>query len=149
MKTRKIILLVCLISIIFQSCESEEGNPPVEERISGKWKLNQIKTIGENGANSFQLKDFSESNIVIEFKDFVDVKQSFELHNTGTYDFTFIYENYFVLDNADLPQNNIIEFDSKRYLVEITETNSNRGLKHLNLTSYNAFKTQLLLEEVK
>lgn len=117
----------------------------IEEKIIGRWNLTQILTVGQNGPNSLDLKNLSDSNIILEIKNDIRVNENFEIHNQGNYDFAIKLENYFMPNNSEA-KNNIIEFDNKRYMIEIGENNGNRILK---LTSYIGIEKQLYFKEKK
>ena len=146
MKLTKMHLIIVLISsLMFTSCANDDLNLSIEEKIIGKWNLTQILTVGQNGPNSIDFQNLSNSNVFIVINNDISVTKNFEIHNQGNYNFAIKLENYFVPANNEA-KNNIIEFDNKRYMIEIGENNGNRILK---LTSYKGIEKQLYFEEKK
>ncbi|MGY8910626.1 MAG: hypothetical protein ACKVIG_12290 [Flavobacteriales bacterium] len=143
---KKTLFILFISSIILTSCEKEEYNQPIQEKIKGKWKLTGIVTVGKNGPDSFNSEDFSEENIIIDINNNVSIKENFELHVIGNYDFVIKFENYFDSTKFEAPNYNIIEFDNQKYVIEIGNNENGRLLK---LTSYSDFQKTLHFEERK
>lgn len=145
MKIIKNTLFILFISsLILTSCEKEEYNQPIQEKIKGKWKLIQILTVGRIDSNSREFENFSNSNILIDISSSVNVNQDFELHPLGNYEFSVKFENYFDPIKYEAPNYNLIEFDNQKYVVEI---GNNINGRILNLTTYIGVEKQLFFEE--
>ncbi len=122
----KIKLIIFFALLLLVSCDRDEERN-INNQILGKWELvstRQLKngswTNVQNNNSSFV---FSKTKVLIESNTFLD--------NAGEYLYTISKKNYFN-DNISEPKSDLLEFNNKRYVIEIGTSNSTQVLTLMN-----------------
>jgi hypothetical protein len=84
--------------------------------------------ISENGETLLDSEDFNNVSFNIKRNGKITIGKGLELHKEGGYDYEIKYEFFFNPETITEPKMNIIEFDNKRYMIQIGYDIKSRSL---------------------
>jgi hypothetical protein len=114
-------------------------------QIIGDWELTTISyVITGNDQTYLDSEEFENISFNIKRNGKIAIGKGLELHKEGSYDYEIKYEFFFNPETFTEPKMNIIEFDNKRYMIQIGYDIKSRSLY---LSDFNTPQKTIQLDE--